>query len=552
MKTRVFVRFTALLCLCFMFFFSSCGGGTDNNNSTGMETTVQEKGIDEGDIVKAYDGYIYKAQSDGVSVVKYDGPELTFVSGINISEVTPRELFVCGDKLALIASCGPYDRATAVFVLSLDENKIISHTPLYSAVFPADYVSSRLFKETGKLYVFTRCENLPAETDIGHTYTENGEEKESPYEDLDVDGYKTDAMKTNGYRSAPSYFLKIDLDDMRSTVTSYGNCYFYDVYVTENYVYGIFALCAYNSLTNKNNSCFILRTDAETLAENKLSALKDNEIGSRLSLKEHGEVLYAVSKNLVGGWCAVTSFDGDMNKISSLENIATGETLKSATFVKTETSLSCYIVTYRNKDPLFKIDVTDPENMAVTGELSVPGYSTLSHAFAGDLLVTVGYGGDEEKADTKTLKISLYHTGDEPTEISVYTIENLVSCEALDNIHAFCVDDERKIFAFSVKQRKDGTTRQGAYIFALDVKENAEDSEIKPLAYVTNFPNGYGSENWSVTYRLISRLLIDDEYAYSVSDAYVKSYSVADIESGSAEPLRSVFTGLGGLEEITL
>ncbi|MBQ9481842.1 MAG: hypothetical protein IJU84_06745, partial [Clostridia bacterium] len=79
-----------------------------------------------------------------------------------------------------------------------------------------------------------------------------------------------------------------------------------------------------------------------------------------------------------------------------------------------------------------------------------------------------------------------------------------------------------------------------------------EDSEIKPLAYVTNFPNGYGSENWSVTYRFISRLLIDDEYAYSVSDAYVKSYSVADIESGSADPLRSVFTGLGGREEITL
>lgn len=77
--------------------------------------------------------------------------------------------------------------------------------------------------------------------------------------------------------------------------------------------------------------------------------------------------------------------------VGTVGPIAPGERIWSSRFVKDQ----CFLVTFRNIDPLWTIDLSDPENPAIKGELEVPGVSTYIHPLENDFLLTIGYEGDE-------------------------------------------------------------------------------------------------------------------------------------------------------------
>ena len=52
------------------------------------------------------------------------------------------------------------------------------------------------------------------------------------------------------------------------------------------------------------------------------------------------------------------------------------ETVKSVSFTDT----TCYVVTYRQTDPLYEIDLTDPKNPIIKDALHVDGYSSYGAA----------------------------------------------------------------------------------------------------------------------------------------------------------------------------
>lgn len=54
-----------------------------------------------------------------------------------------------------------------------------------------------------------------------------------------------------------------------------------------------------------------------------------------------------------------------------------------------------YVVTFRQTDPLYTIDLSDPEAPTVEGELHIPGFSTYLHPFGEGYLIGVGRDGDE-------------------------------------------------------------------------------------------------------------------------------------------------------------
>jgi uncharacterized secreted protein with C-terminal beta-propeller domain len=64
--------------------------------------------------------------------------------------------------------------------------------------------------------------------------------------------------------------------------------------------------------------------------------------------------------------------DDDLSIIGRAEGLAEGETIQSARF----TGNRGYLVTFRQIDPLFTIDLSDPTNPQIVGELHVPGFST--------------------------------------------------------------------------------------------------------------------------------------------------------------------------------
>jgi hypothetical protein len=77
-----------------------------------------------------------------------------------------------------------------------------------------------------------------------------------------------------------------------------------------------------------------------------------------------------------------------------------------------------YVVTFRQIDPLYTVDLSDPENPTVRGELKIPGFSSYLHPWGDDLLVGIGTDGDED-GRTSGAVASLFDVSDpdQPTLI---------------------------------------------------------------------------------------------------------------------------------------
>ena len=69
------------------------------------------------------------------------------------------------------------------------------------------------------------------------------------------------------------------------------------------------------------------------------------------------------------------STTSSLNEIGRIDGIAPDEIIWSARFVEDR----AYIVTFRQIDPLWTIDLSDPTNPKIMGELEVPGVSTYIH-----------------------------------------------------------------------------------------------------------------------------------------------------------------------------
>ena len=100
----------------------------------------------------------------------------------------------------------------------------------------------------------------------------------------------------------------------------------------------------------------------------------------------------------------------EMVQIGHVGDIAEGERIWSARFVGDR----AYLVTFRNIDPLWVIDLTDPTDPEILGELEVPGVSTYIHPVDADTLLTIGIGPGEDGLglDWSMTQISLFDVSD--------------------------------------------------------------------------------------------------------------------------------------------
>lgn len=70
-----------------------------------------------------------------------------------------------------------------------------------------------------------------------------------------------------------------------------------------------------------------------------------------------------------------------------------------------------YVVTFRQIDPLHVLDLSDPANPTVAGELEMPGYSAYLHPIGDGLLIGVGADADADGRRTGT-QVSLFDVSD--------------------------------------------------------------------------------------------------------------------------------------------
>ena len=101
--------------------------------------------------------------------------------------------------------------------------------------------------------------------------------------------------------------------------------------------------------------------------------------------------------------------EGDRLEIlGSTPPLAEGERIFSARFLG---DLG-YIVTFRQVDPLFAIDLSDPANPKVLGELKIPGFSDYMHPLGNGHLLTIGRDIDEETQRDNGTALQIFDVSD--------------------------------------------------------------------------------------------------------------------------------------------
>ena len=164
------------------------------------------------------------------------------------------------------------------------------------------------------------------------------------------------------------------------------------------------------------------------------SAEIDGRVLNQFSMDAY-DGYYRIATTTEDGSC-LTVLNESLETVGKLGGIAPGEDIYAARFMGD----TAYLVTFFQTDPLFIVDLSDPANPAVTGELKIPGFSSYLHPYAENLFIGIGEDGDESGTNGK-LKISLFDVSDmqSPKEISslVFDDAQYTSSTAQSDHHAY-------------------------------------------------------------------------------------------------------------------
>jgi len=124
--------------------------------------------------------------------------------------------------------------------------------------------------------------------------------------------------------------------------------------------------------------------------------------------------------------------DAELIEIGAVNGMGRGETIQGVRF----DGPRGYVVTFRQVDPLYVLDLSDPTAPELVGELKVPGYSTYLKPIDGDRVITVGMAGTENGQITGA-QVSVFDVSDPSNPRQVATAEIAQWSEATSDPHAF-------------------------------------------------------------------------------------------------------------------
>ena len=107
--------------------------------------------------------------------------------------------------------------------------------------------------------------------------------------------------------------------------------------------------------------------------------------------------------------------DGDqLVQVGQVGDMGRGETIRSVRYVGD----TAYVVTFEQTDPFYTVDLSDPANPEVMGELKILGYSGYLHPVGDDLILGVGQDATEDGATTGA-KVTLFDVSDPANPVDV-------------------------------------------------------------------------------------------------------------------------------------
>lgn len=498
------------------------------------ETNVQVEGIDELDLIKQDGEYVFYCIDNKIAIIDVkDINNPKKVSEINLEENEYiRGIYVYKNQLIIIKN--EYETKVVSTVLEdkeIHENEVRNYTQIYlydiqdrenpvrkrEIQIEGNYSSSRMQK--GELYIITNKSvyaNLGS-TDENYykpTYRDSLEDNEIKYINYDRI-YKLQESQVINY----TLIGRINLDDEKETEIStfFGSSH--NVYMSENNLY--IASVNYQNPEKLVTSVYRFSIDKEKI---KLIGKGDVEGGilNQFAMDEYNNDLRIVTNQIKDDETkyinTVFVLNEDMEVIGKLEGLANGEDLKSVRFDKEK----AFIVTYKDIDPLFVINLENPSEIKILGELKIPGYSKYLEVYDETHLLGIG----EDTKQTKTgeqrdgMKVTIFDISDlnNPKELSTVKIKDKYAfSEVLYNHKVLLNVRKDGIISFPISYSN--YNKQGAIVIKVD--ENRQMIE-KGIITHNEKKNNYESN--------IKRVLYNNGKIITVSNKYLKVNNVDGLE----------------------
>lgn len=488
------------------------------------QTNNQTLGIDEADIIKNDGRYLY--------IVGYDKKEsysLRIIDTETMGEVSNtyfynddgdtlklREIHLKGDKLIAIATIGDDYISCCNYISNYEPQKT------YTIVVDIkDKTKPQILRKTKQdgMYISSRMSDNTLYTVTQYTVIGENDEQTKKNSVPTINGcdFYYDCIYIME-DSAISYIClsAYDTSDSGSEISTLavlGDAT--NVYCSKNNLYVIGSKLS----EDRNDTISVINSFALNGSEISFKAQGEvnGYIASQYDLDEYNGTLRIATDSYnskkAKDLCSLYVLDSELKTIGKLENIADNETLESVRYMGDK----AYIVTFKNTDPLFIIDLKDPTEPKITGEIKLPGYSAYLHPISENLILGIGYIGNDENVDLTSMKVSLFDVSDmsKPKEISSFSQDNVICC-VTNEPKAFIYNEEKNYIALPVEFYDYNLIGYGCYIISL---------ENNQLTLKHKFNHEVDNVYDDLTF--IRGAYIGDSF-FTISDDLVYKYSLTD------------------------
>lgn len=480
----------------------------------------------------------------------------------NIYYMTISEIYVSGDKLIALVNCSKYgDREeategsgvyfdscysesndrTLTMAVCFDISNRAEPVESWRVYQDGSYVSSRLIGDQlvmlSDYYVDISAEEEVVKENCIPTYGTSSEQLQRVSCDCI-------SIMENVYDTCYLVASTVDITDESTLKTKAVLGAGEDVYCTTETLYAVST--EYKSQTGVEEVFGVTSTDTQIYKFD----IRNGDVKFVGSGSVEGRTLNQFSIDEYNGYLRIATTTGDwgdslvnqlyvlddeLKVVGSIEGIAKGETIKSVRF----TGDTGYVVTFEQTDPLFVIDLSDPQKPEIKGELKIPGFSTYLHPVGENLVLGVGVDGDES-GQNGGMKVSLFDVSDpeKPVECDKVTISALdtkyrwarVESAAYYTHKALCWDSSEKtmyipygkyenVWSSSDGSSVDHKSYAGVLAVTVDEKTKTLSSTSDYISNSTEYENADSFQR--VTY------IGDVIFGYSEYDSIITSFNKA-------------------------
>jgi inhibitor of cysteine peptidase len=484
---------------------------SDKENVDYSKTNVQVDNVDEADIVKTDGDYIYYVAGNKVFIV--DSKELKVISTIKIKEdkkeFNPKEIFINNNKLIVLGNFYEYEEEVNRKISNTDyeEDMIISsdiaritstnvakaivydisnkETPkiIREVGLDGNYMNSRMIGDN--VFIISRkavyyYDGIEEEELLPRVQDSIIEQKTRSIDCTDIAYFR--GTDDKNYMLIGGF--NINNNEEISVETFFGASE--DVYASENNLY--LSQTVYDDNWNTNTTIYKFTLTGSQIvlqAKGEVEGYLNNQfsmdeyegnlrLATTYTIKEESEEVVGDAKRIpeIKYSNRLYVLDKDLKEIGRIDDLAKDEKIYSVRFI----GKIGYIVTFEQIDPLFVIDLSDPTNPEIKGELKIPGYSSYLHPYDENHIIGIGYNTKSNEHGGITndnMKMSMFDVSDVENPKEMFSIDigtKYVYSEILYNHKSLFYKKSENLIGFSVNY----DNKNRFEIFKIDLENGFE------------------------------------------------------------------------------